>query len=76
MSIYFKFGMIVHVLATGQYPSEVLEAIDRNSEKKGIKSKRLQQLTESERESIKGNFTRILAKTLSKREKKVANGRQ
>jgi len=68
--------MIVHVLATGQYPTEVLEAIDRNSEKKGINFKRLQQLTEPERESIKGNFTRVLAKPLSKRQKKFVNGKQ
>lgn len=46
--------MVMHVLATGQYPAEVLEAIDKNSEREGIKTKRLLQLTEKEQEFVKG----------------------
>lgn len=46
--------MVMHVLATGQYPAEVLEAIDKNSEREGIKTKRLPQLTEKEQEFVKG----------------------
>lgn len=46
--------MVMHVLATGQYPVEVLEAIDKNSEREGIKTKRLPQLTKKEQEFVKG----------------------
>lgn len=47
--------MIVKALGTGQYPTEVLDAIDKNSRQEGIQFKRLPQLTDKERETIKGS---------------------
>lgn len=75
--VHFKFGMIVHVLATGQYPPKVLEAIDRNNEKEGIVINRLQQLSEAEGESIKGNHASSQTRRVIKERKTlIADGKQ
>lgn len=47
--------MIVHALATGKYPDEVLEAVDTVSKIENLSIGRLQQFTDEEQEIIKGN---------------------
>lgn len=46
--------MIAHALATGQYPNEVVEAVNKNSEKENLKVGRLYQFNEEERKVVKG----------------------
>jgi len=55
--------MIVQAVATGQYPTEVLEVVEKNSKKEGLSVGRIQQFSQEEQEIIKGNnnmFTRTV----------------
>lgn len=46
--------MILHIISTGQYPTEVLEAVKKNSQKENLKVGRLHQFSEEEQEIVKG----------------------
>jgi len=46
--------MVVYALSTGQYPTEVLEAINKNNKKEGINISRIQQFTKTEQEIVRG----------------------
>lgn len=52
----FQFGMIAHAVATGQFPTEVLEAIEKISKREQLSVGRLHQYTKEQQELIKGNF--------------------
>jgi len=54
------FGMVLHALATGKYPTDVLEAVEKTSKKEGLSIGRLLQYTEDEQEIIKGAYDFIV----------------
>ncbi|KAF0724107.1 myrosinase 1-like, partial [Aphis craccivora] len=46
------FGLIAHILSTGQYPDEFLEAIDKSNKREKIRVDRARQFTQKEQELI------------------------
>ncbi|XP_050059089.1 myrosinase 1-like isoform X3 [Aphis gossypii] len=54
------FGLIAHILFTGQYPDEFLEAIDRTNKREKIRVDRARQFTKKEQELIKGAYDFIV----------------
>ncbi|VVC33824.1 Glycoside hydrolase family 1,Glycoside hydrolase superfamily [Cinara cedri] len=54
------FGMILHLLAKGEYPKEVVEAVEKNSKREGFKTGRLPKFTEQEKEVVVGAFDFIV----------------
>lgn len=46
--------MIVSTLAEGQFPAEVMEAVEKNSKKENLSVGRLHQFTDEERKLVKG----------------------
>uniref|UniRef100_A0A2S2NK41 Myrosinase 1 n=1 Tax=Schizaphis graminum TaxID=13262 RepID=A0A2S2NK41_SCHGA len=54
------FGLIAHVLSTGKYPEEFLEAVARNNKREKMRLDRVKQFTEDEQELIKGSFDYIV----------------
>ncbi|XP_060850731.1 myrosinase 1-like [Rhopalosiphum padi] len=54
------FGLIAHVLSTGQYPEEYLENVARTNKQENIRVDRVQQFTKKEQKLIKGSFDFIV----------------
>ncbi|KAL5242694.1 hypothetical protein ACI65C_010104 [Semiaphis heraclei] len=54
------FGLIAHVLTTGQYPDEFLETLDKTNKRENIRVERIQQFTKEQQEIIKGAFDFIV----------------
>lgn len=54
--------MIVHAIATGQFPTEVLETIEEISKREQLSVGRLQQYTKEQQETIKGSLNMFGAK--------------
>ncbi|VVC28461.1 Glycoside hydrolase family 1,Glycoside hydrolase superfamily [Cinara cedri] len=54
------FGMIMNLLAYGEYPAEVVEAVERNSKAEGFKTGRLPEFTEEEKALVIGSFDFIV----------------
>jgi len=46
--------MIVSTLAEGQFPAEVMEAVEKNSKKENLSVGRLHKFTDEERKLVKG----------------------
>ncbi|XP_026808428.1 myrosinase 1-like [Rhopalosiphum maidis] len=56
----YTFGLIAHILSTGKYPEEFLEAIARTNKKEKIRLDRVTQFTEYEQKLIKDSFDFIV----------------
>jgi len=48
--------LVLHVLATGKYPTDVIEAVEKTSKKEGLNLGRLLQYNKEEQEIIKGSL--------------------
>ncbi|XP_025207057.1 myrosinase 1-like [Melanaphis sacchari] len=59
-AIISTFGLIAHILATGQYPDEFLKSVEKSNERENIRIERVKQFTKEEQELIKGSFDFIL----------------
>ncbi|XP_001946340.2 myrosinase 1 [Acyrthosiphon pisum] len=54
------FGLITHVLSTGQYPDAFLETINESNKREKIRIDRVEQFTKKEQELIKGSYDFIV----------------
>ncbi|XP_060872825.1 myrosinase 1-like [Metopolophium dirhodum] len=54
------FGLIAHVLSTGQYPDAFLETIDKTNKREKIRIDRVEQFTKNQQELIKGSYDFIV----------------